>query len=462
MEKERYLALSVFDAQRQAALSTKLSATFKGCWTTSRLLPVSLAHCVMTAANGHSLPDIGIGVMLRLVVTLSECQWRTALQLRLVSWQWYNAINFLMLGSLTLTPSGKSDTLVEVRSPSMKLPPALRQIHPDCWASWHPGYHFTAVTIAVSVVGFFPPTCNLRLLQKALPSLLVLRMCPTMVGMSFLPYVPLKAPVTVFFARPMDGLGDTNPSRQKSVSKLSSVRPGMHDLMWTRAKAQALLPVKFPNRLSPKVSKIVINTLNLSQRIDLGSMYNLPSVLPKHVKEVDIVVPCYMTMEQCISSSWNTKTASANLAALLTSPHTRYNIVGLEEIKLQDCERQLRSLLFNDLWHEDRKRSQKDTNRRETLEEVAVRYVRVTEILRRVEMVSLDEYKSRLGTVGDDIARILFELTFHWGIWSQDVIKNIKAMESRSLGRFPNFEIAPEVDNSAHTLFEYLTENGLF
>lgn len=412
----------------------------------------------------HLPVDISIAVVLRRIASLSDCEWRTALQLRLVSRLWFFAVTSVMVGSLTFTASNEDETMVEVKSRNMKLPPLLRRIHPECWVNWHPGHLFTAFTFVVSVVGFFPAACNLRLLQKALPHIEVLRMCPDMNGSAFLPYVPFKAPVTVFFPRTQDEYGDTDPSRQKRLVKLPSLRPRMHHLLWARVKAQGLLP-HHPKQLSPTVSRIVINTLNLRQSVDLGKMYNLPQMLPKHVKEVVIVVPCYLNLQHTVTRAWNTVAASANLAALLLlSSHAQYTIVGLDEIRIDRCESQLRSLLFNDLWHQLKQRSQAQAApvAKASMQDVAMLYVQVTEILSRVRTVSLKEFVRMNGMSGREQAMTLFELTFHWGMWFEDSMREMKQRQARQLRRFPNFSVVPEDSCPADRLFGYVAENGLF
>lgn len=418
----------------------------------------------MVLRSTDPLLDLDLGSVLRLVMVFSECEWQTALQLRRVSRGWYLAVSFTMFGSLIFTPSDSDETVVKVRSRNMRLlPPALRLIHPDCWSRWSPGYLFTAVTIVVSVVGFFPRTCNLHLLQKALPNLLVLRMCPDPVKTTFLPYVPFRAPATVFFAQVADEHGDTDPSRSKSLVKLPSTRPRMYNLVWMRATAQTLLPLKHPKQLSPRVKTVVINTFNLCQTINLSQMYNIPPVLPNHVEEVIIAVPYYVALEHGFTSRWKTATASANVASLLLlSSHATFTLVGLDEVRIENCEAQLRSLLFNDLWLLVKQRAQGSADGAESMEQIAVRYVKVTEIMSRLRMISLQDFIGQYCAGVSEVARSLLEVTCHCGVWFEDEVNEIKKNEARALRRFPNFSVVPDVGNSADRLFEYIAENGLF
>lgn len=397
-------------------------------------------------------------VLAQITMTLTT-DWHTIINMRLVCRAWRSCLDHLAYGHIVILPSENDDTAVRVRSLPMELPPAMALIHPDRWVVPHPGYCFTAQTSVLSIVGFTPGTCNLLLLRRAFPNLVVLRLSPDLLTMTYLPYIPYEARTLVFFSsKSRDSHSDASSSHV--LTQQPTARPGMYNLVWRwTAKHKVLYPPDYPRTLSAKVERIVLHTWNLADVPDLAAAYSLPRSLSKHLREIVIVVPIYVGLELTPTfNSWNMAEAVRNLAPALDVPHVTYTIVGLEAIKVENYEAQFKDSLSEALQQRDRDRNA--SGREETTSEIGSRERRVSGIMSRVRTMTLVEYIAAI----IDSSSVLGELMAvpPWELTWLEPGGVVKKKPWDFLEAYPHHRVVSEEDCPADRLFGYVAENGLF
>ncbi|EJT47808.1 hypothetical protein A1Q1_03269 [Trichosporon asahii var. asahii CBS 2479] len=401
-------------------------------------------------------------ILLFLTQVLAE-DWRTILGMRAVCKDWYSFISPLAYGHLLISPDDVDETAVIVKPLTMALPPALRRIKPDQWVSQHLGYKFTAFTYALSIVGFIPPTCSLPLLREAFPNLELLRMMPDIPGFTYLPYVPFNSWTLALFPSRSRGSNTTNTidaSSRRVVVQQPTFRPGHYDIAhrWT-ARRDRLLPANFRRSLASNIERIVVHSWNLNCLPDLEDMYNLPKSLFKHLREIVFAVPMYHKSGLTILPfvhAWSLERAVGNLARVLTLPQVQFTIVGLEDIKVESCEDQFREALFKALWTRDQAGQHRP---KQSFDDIAHRYAKVSEVMSRVRTVTLEEYIGETErwfiAVSELEGMLPLEIDYtDEGGFAKDVLWDVRK-------EYPHHTEFPETGCSADRLFEYIAENGL-
>lgn len=245
---------------------------------------------------------------------VANANFEAQLALRLTRRDVRDAVDRLHLYHLVLTPLGEDS--VSVTGVNHRIA-ALRSLEPGAPRPY-PAARLTRHTRVVDVRGFFPASCNLTLLREAFPNLDILRMCSSRdPPPSYTPYVPFEAKSLVLFTTPLGG----------------NCNPGPFD-PWTSEYqfGPAVLPMGEPRELSKKFNKIVVNMKGMD--IPIADMFRYARCPPKHVTEIDIIVPYYRSETspgsiahfEEVLLGWDT-------AELINCPHVKYTLIGLDVVR---------------------------------------------------------------------------------------------------------------------------------
>lgn len=276
---------------------------------------------------------------------IAEADFATELTLRLCCKSLRDAVDRKQVRHLVLTPSGKDGTAV--RGPVHRVA-ALRRLSPKSVSRLSaPLRELLKHVRVLDIRGFFPATCNLTLLQDALPNLDTVRLC-TRNG-SYTPYVPVDADTLVLFTSPHGG--DCNPKPYIDKGKEGNIMQlieSMQDMMFGEPRAPTAPPGVDPRKLPESVRSIVVN-MN-GEDYAVAEMYRFVLDPPEHVEEIIIILPHVLKCDDedffgCLTPMWvdedtfAIKIIAMDLAELMVGvPHVKYYLVGLDEATFRSPE----------------------------------------------------------------------------------------------------------------------------
>lgn len=339
-----------------------------------------------------------------------EADFQTALALRLCCKTLRHAVDRHQARHLVLTPSGKEGT--SVRGPIhrvaclRRLAPKLL-LHQQVLSSHQVLQHVRVLDIR----GFFPATCNLTHLKKALPGLSVVRLC-TRKG-AYTPYVPVGAHTVVLFTSPHGG--ECNPKPYINRGKQGDMEQLVKSFQAMFGDEPPKVPVLprgiLPRKLPKSVRRIVVNMSGEDYAI--AEMYHFVLDPPEHVKEIVIVLPRvedFGWLEPIFveEDTFAIKIIAMDLAELMVGvPHVRYTLVGIEEAFrtpeefLATLRKQFERYQFHGVEYNEEptfiRKPDGGMDLRREAKDPAKHEAKVTEIMSRLQILDFDEYVDHIG-----------------------------------------------------------------